>query len=120
MRGYVWALAISAWASGCATVPGGLDCKLVVPSKQMSSVGLRPPEGFWKDHSDGTVTLEILIEIDGAVRRLHVLKSSGPEYTILAVDSVRKWRYDPAMCDGRAIPILMTVNIRFSRAEANS
>ena len=108
------ALSVSLGVVGCSAH----DCKQVGAPEQISSVGLRPPPEFWKTHKEGDVTLEIHVDAQGSVSRVHVLRTSGPDYTAVAVESVKQWQYRPAMCDGRPVPIDVTVSVRFTAEEA--
>jgi protein TonB len=60
----------------------------------------------------GIVILEAVIDANGAVRSVKVLRS----VLLLdeaAVDAVRQWRFTPARLGGVAIPVVMTVTVEF-------
>jgi len=60
----------------------------------------------------GIVILEAVIDANGAVQSVKVLRS----VLLLdeaAVDAVRQWRFTPARLNGVAIPVLMTVTVEF-------
>jgi TonB family protein len=61
------------------------------------------------------VELDVRVGKDGSVVDQHVTRSPGHEYAVVAVETVKKWRYRPARCDGYAIGFNITVTIRFSR-----
>ncbi len=64
---------------------------------------------------EGITTLRIHIAKDGTVEAVEVLQSSG--HSVLdaaAVRAVRKWRFSPAMRDGKPVPIHVRLKIRFS------
>jgi protein TonB len=61
----------------------------------------------------GIVTLEAVIDANGAVQSVKVLRS----VLLLdeaAVDAVRQWRFTPARLNGVAIPVVMTVTVEFT------
>jgi protein TonB len=61
---------------------------------------------------EGDVTLDALIDEAGRVTRIKTI--SGP---ILlqeaAAAAVRQWKYEPATLDGKAVPIHLTVTVKF-------
>jgi protein TonB len=69
----------------------------------------------------GTVTLSVLVGIDGIVQRAEIAESSG--FDVLddaALETVRRrWRFTPARSAGIAIESWVLVPIRFALKEAN-
>jgi len=64
---------------------------------------------------EGTVVLEVLVNRKGRAEEVRLLKSSG--HRILdrsAVDSVRKWLFEPAMRGDERIDTWVKVPIRFT------
>ncbi len=61
----------------------------------------------------GTVTIEAVIGTDGAVREATV-RSGVPLLDQAALDAVRRWRYRPTLLNGVAVPVIMTVQVRFT------
>ena len=53
----------------------------------------------------GVVSLEAIVEADGSLQRLRVVRSLDDELDLMAVDAVRSWRFRPARRDGRADPV---------------
>lgn len=62
---------------------------------------------------EGIVILEAIIDAQGAVQDVKVLRSL-PMLDRAAIDAVRQWRYQPTRLNGQAIPIIMTVTVNFS------
>jgi TonB family protein len=60
----------------------------------------------------GTVTLEATIDEHGNVVDVRVLRSV-PLLDQAAIDAVRRWKYEPTLLNGRPVPILMSVTVRF-------
>ncbi len=49
----------------------------------------------------GEVRLDVYIRTDGTVQEVQLRKSSGsPLLDRAAIDTVRQWRFEPAMADG--------------------
>lgn len=61
----------------------------------------------------GTVVIQAVIGVDGSVREAQV-QSSVPLLDQAALDAVRQWRYRPTLLNGVAVPVIMTVSVRFT------
>jgi periplasmic protein TonB len=61
----------------------------------------------------GTVILEAIIDAEGVVRDVKVLRSV-PMLDGAAVEAVRQWRYIPTRLNGVAIPVMMSVTVTFA------
>jgi len=61
----------------------------------------------------GLVILEALIDVNGRVADVRVLKSI-PLLDAAAVDAVRTWRYTPTLLNGVPVSVLMTVTVNFT------
>ena len=70
------------------------------------------PDAAVRDGVRGIVILEITIGPDGKVSAAKVLRSI-PLLDQAAVDAVRQWRYTPTELNGVAVPVIMTVPVRF-------
>jgi protein TonB len=60
----------------------------------------------------GDVIIEAVIASDGQVRDARVLRSN-PLLDQAALDAVRAWRYEPTRVGGVAVPVIVTVTVRF-------
>ena len=84
----------------------------VRPARLVSSIPPEYPSLAKAQHVSGGVTIDALIDANGRVTKVKVL--SGP--TLLeqaATDALRQWKYEPAMLDGKAVPMHLTVTIQF-------
>lgn len=63
----------------------------------------------------GTVTLEVVVEIDGKPTDIRVVKSLGFGLDEQAVKAVRKWRFKPGTKGGRPVPVRVTVQATFNK-----
>jgi protein TonB len=61
----------------------------------------------------GVVILEAIIDERGAVKTASILRSI-PLLDAAALDAVRQWRFTPARLNGEAVPVVMTVTVRFT------
>ena len=84
----------------------------VMQGKLMHRVEPIYPEAAKAEGIDGVITLNVLINEDGAVMEIAVV--SGPPLLILsAIDAVRQWRYSPTMVDGSPVPVRTEVHVNF-------
>ena len=66
------------------------------------------PFDLRKEQHEGQVTLLFTVTTDGRVTNPVVIQASNWVFRDLALDAVRKWKYTPALKDGR--PVSATVN----------
>src|SRR5437763_467024 len=96
-------------AKPAAPVAVGGDVK---QAKLISSVPPVYPTLARAQHVSGGVTIDALIDANGRVTTMQVI--SG--HTLLqqaAMDALKQWKYQPAMLDGKAAPMHLTVTIQF-------
>ena len=75
------------------------------------------PEDMRRANVSGVVTIDCLVDPHGEVQDLKVLKSTNVAFVKPALDALKKWRFKPAQRDGSAVPIRITIPIRFSMTE---
>jgi len=96
-------------AAPAAPVAVGGDVK---QAKLISSVQPAYPAMAKAQHISGAVTIDALIDDNGRVTTMKVI--SGP--TLLqeaAKDALKQWKYQPAMLDGKTVPMHLTVTLQF-------
>ncbi|MFI5183069.1 MAG: energy transducer TonB [Vicinamibacteria bacterium] len=69
-------------------------------------------------HIEGVVLLECLIDADGRVKDVRVLRAH-PFLADAAVEAVRQWVYTPTLVNGVPSQALMTVTVRFELRSEN-
>ena len=67
-------------------------------------------------HMQGVVILEAVLDVQGRVDSVRVLRSI-PLLDQAALDAVQQWRYTPALVNGAAVPVVMTVTVNFALQE---
>jgi TonB family protein len=90
-------------------LPVGGDVK---PAKLLSSVSPSYPSLAKSQHIEGDVRIDALIDANGHVSAMKVISGA----TLLhqaAMDALRQWKYQPAMLDGKAVPMHLTVTLQF-------
>jgi len=61
----------------------------------------------------GVVVLDVLLDADGVPSDVQIVQSV-PMLDAAAIEAVRKWRYEPTLMNGVAVPLAMTVSVNFS------
>lgn len=64
-------------------------------------------------HVQGTVGLSITVGANGLVRDAKVQKSLDPKLDRKAIEAVQKWKFDPALEDGKPIAVEIKVDVSF-------
>lgn len=87
---------------------------LLKPPKLVSSVLPVYPQIAQSAGVDGDVVIQASLDQNGNVAAAKAL--AGPlMLRQAAIDAVRRWKYEPALLDGKPVPTEMTVRIRFHR-----
>jgi protein TonB len=91
-----------------AYVPHEVDPKIIVQTKP------RYPDIARKMEWEGTVFYKALVDLDGSVMRVVVLRSSGfPTLDTAAVEAVLSWKLTPAMQNKKPVRVWIGGNLRF-------
>jgi protein TonB len=61
----------------------------------------------------GRVTVRAVIAEDGSVESVEVFASTNPLFDDAAVEAVRRWRYRPALMNGRPVRVYFSVVVNF-------
>lgn len=74
-----------------------------------------PPGPRTSGKKDWSLEIRVgfIVDSTGAVRDPVVLSSTDSFYDSLALESIRKWRFAPAMQDGKPVATRMTVPFQF-------
>jgi periplasmic protein TonB len=92
--------------------PIHLHAGMQPPSKIVDVAPQYPPIAR-AAHVEGVVILEAVIDADGSVTSVKVLRSI-PLLDDAAVKAVRAWRFTPARLNDQAVPVVMTVTVNFT------
>jgi len=96
----------------------------VTPPKITHSVEPKLPKKDRRRLKSGTVLVQIIVETAGQVRNVHVIKSSAETTPTKdddvarvldqsALDAVNQYRFELATLDGRSVPVLINVQVKF-------
>jgi TonB family protein len=71
------------------------------------------PEDYRRAHLGGLVVAEAAVAENGTVEKVGILKSVAPGFDAAVVAAVRQWKFQPAMRNGKAVPVLFNLTIDF-------
>lgn len=94
------------------TEPLRVGSRLQAPNRVAYVAPLYPPIALAARKS-GLVILEAVIDENGSVRDVKVLRSD-PLFDRAAMDAVKQWRFTPTLLNGQPVPIVMTVTVGFT------
>ena len=63
----------------------------------------------------GTVVMLVGINAKGRVEAVRVLRSDEHAFETSAVNTVKKWKFRPAEKNGQAVPVQVTVEMKFEK-----
>lgn len=107
-------LRIGAEARRMAARTEPLDA-VVEPPVKIKDVPPVYPEIAKAANVEGTVTIQAHIDTAGYVTGTSVIQSV-PLLNQAALDAVKAWQYRPQTVNGRAVPSVVTVNVKFVRS----
>ena len=85
----------------------------VAPPERLHYVKPLYTEIARKTRTEGLVIVQAIINTEGEVIDLKVLKSVPMGLTEEALKAVRQWRYKPSAVDGRPVNVMLTVSVNF-------
>ena len=85
----------------------------VIPPERTVYKAPQYPPAAQAARIEGTVILEAIIDADGVVQNVKVLKSV-PLLDRAAIEAVQQWRYKPTRLNSVAIPVIMSVTVTFT------
>jgi TonB family protein len=95
----------SAVESQCATAP-----------RPLSKVSPTYPEKARQARKEGTVTLELIVEKDGSVSGVHVVKGVDKDIDRAAIEAVNQWKFEPGTYQGKVVDVDLTLTVNFRLA----
>ncbi len=102
-------------ASGDADSGKVLEFYMVeVKPKVLHSVKLVHPEEALRDSLEGKVFLKFIVNVDGSVSDVKVLRTTGSEvFQKAAIDAISQYRFKPAEHNGKPVAVWMTQPVTF-------
>jgi TonB family protein len=84
-----------------------------VPGKVVKKVQPKYPAEARENKIEGVVKLQVILRKDGSVTVQNVLVGD-PLLSPAAIESVRQWRYEPTLSDGKPIDVETTIEVTFT------
>ncbi len=86
--------------------------RATMPSPLSGNMPVAYPEEARLQGLRATVVAKIVIKTDGTVGEIQILRGH-PMFDEVVKNTIRSWRFTPAMLDGEAIEVFKTVPVRF-------
>ncbi len=83
------------------------------PPVPVRTVAPEVPSALSRSGGSGLVTVNFLVDEQGAVQDAKVEKTSDPTLDEPALKAVKKWKFKPAKKDGTAVAIRVSIPIKF-------
>lgn len=97
--------------------PGGAElwesCESPRAARRLDKTAPNYPGASRMVRHSGTVYLYGVIEADGTLSHLKIIGSAWPDLDSEAMDAARKFRYQPATCEGKPIRIETSIEMLF-------
>jgi TonB family protein len=95
----------------------GAPQRTIVPPKLVHFVEAEFPPSEVAAGKGATVVLQIAISATGSVADVKVLETAGPAFDIAALGAARQFVFEPALVDGKPIPVKITYKYVFTFTE---
>jgi len=95
------------------TVSKDGECNEITRPEVIEKVNPRYPEEARKEKIMGEVVVETVINEKGIVDETEVISSPDELLSEAAVEAIRQWTFEPALCDGRPVGVYYNLTIRF-------
>lgn len=86
--------------------------QITPPKKVRDAAPAYPPEAAHMDRP-GVVIIEAMISPAGCVAGQRLVSSGYPGFVWPAMRAISRWRYEPTLLDGHAVPVLMMTTVNF-------
>lgn len=105
-----------------AAPSGAIASPMCLGDREMKLVHrVRPayPEAARRAHTQGTVSLYVLIDRNGSVTKPKVIQSAGVLLDQAAMDAVKQWKYDPPTCGGQNASMEADISVVYSISDSS-
>jgi len=85
----------------------------IQPPELLHRVNPEYPELARRARMEGFVILQAVIDKQGNVKDVEVLRGLGLGLDVAAMDAVKQWVYTPTTYNGRPVEVILTVNVVF-------
>ena len=102
-------------ANDAPKVAGGAPCTNIEAPQLIQRYGPSYPDHLRKLKVQGKVVMRALLNVEGKLQDVQVVSSPDPRLSELAIEAFRKWRYKPATCAGKPVPVTITSTTSFDQ-----
>lgn len=95
------------------TKDAGVQCNEITHPVVSEKVEPVYPEDARAEKITGVVVVELVVTTDGFVEEVSVLRTPDERLTAAAVEAVRQWRFEPALCDGTPVSVFYKMTFKF-------
>ena len=95
------------------TTQSDLQCTEISHPVAVEKVNPVYPEEARSEKIMGVVIVEVVVTEHGTVEGTRVLESPDERLSEAAVEAVRQWRFEPALCDGTTVGVYYNLTINF-------
>ena len=62
---------------------------------------------------EGMIQVGFIIDEEGKTTAIRIVKSTNPVFNDVAIETVKKWKFKPALKDGKKVKVRLVVPLRF-------
>jgi protein TonB len=106
-------LTVFPWPAAAGAVRAGLGGTIGVPRQTKNARPDFPGNARSAGRTGGAVLLELLIGTNGTVTDARVIRSS-PLFDNEALETARKWEFEPTLVNGVPTPVVVPATVMFS------
>ena len=107
---------------GCTVFVAGCLSSSNRPPEVLAAGGVEYPQEAYRQKLEGDVMVAYDVNVDGTVENARVVEAEPPGvFDAAALDAVRKWRFHPAVRNGKAVATLNMVSpVKFKLGESEA
>lgn len=92
-------------------------CDNAEPPRKLTTVPPQYPGAEREANREGFVSVYAVVQTDGTLANLAVARSAGRDFDLATLNSVRQWRYRPAMCGDNPIVTETIIDVNYRLRE---
>lgn len=92
---------------------GSVVMERLIPPRALEKVAPSYTEDARKSRIQGVVIVQTVIESDGSLSRIRVLKGLHPSLDKATVEAIRQWRFEPATLEGEPVAVHYNLTINY-------
>src|SRR5687768_3335937 len=83
----------------------------ITQPRLLNRVAPRYPDSVRKEKVSGSVVIQAVVQKDGSVGPLSVVRPVHPDLDAAALEAVRQWNYEPARQNGQPVAVYLTITV---------